>query len=210
MSLTDNPSERAKRRRRYEGKGEGQGEGKGDDDDDERRVMRSTRYGRSVAHVFIGTAQRDEDRRWRAERRAREEQRRSVERGWREHPAATRGLRVTDVRKAEWLNAMRWRRQIQLACAASELTFTQWLLLDAARQLIAETEDAVIQTEIAARLELDQRTVSEVVQRLEKKDLLSRGEDISCKAWRVFLTEKAERLLRDLEARLEAASSSAA
>jgi len=99
MSLTDSPSGRVKKAKADEGDDDD------DDDDDERRVMRSTRYGRSVAHVFVDTAQRDEDRRWRAERRAREERRRSVERGWREHPAATRGLRVTDVRKAEWLSA---------------------------------------------------------------------------------------------------------
>src|SRR6185369_14915220 len=97
--------------------------------------------------------QREEDRRWRAERRAREARRVLMERRWREQPGATQGLRVTEIRKAEWLSAMRWRRHIQAVCASSGLTFTQWLLLDCARQLIAETEDAVIQAEIAARLE---------------------------------------------------------
>jgi len=107
---------------------------------------------------------------------------------------------------AEWLASMRWRRQIQSACAPSGLTFTQWLLLDSVRQLVAETEDAVIQAEIAARLELDSATISEVTQRLESKGLLSRGVDMTVKAWRVFLTEEGQQLLRELDARVEAVS----
>jgi len=150
---------------------------------------------------------RDENRRWREERRESEERRLLMEKRWREQPGSTRGVRVTDVRKAEWLNAMRWRRQIESACAGTGLTFTQWLLLDSARQLIAETEDAVIQAQIGARLELDPATVSEVVKRLEQKGLVSRGGDITGKAWRVYLTPKAELLLRELEVRVESASS---
>ncbi|HET7542714.1 MAG TPA: MarR family transcriptional regulator [Polyangiaceae bacterium] len=155
---------------------------------------------------LFGEVQRDEDRRWRAERRAREARRKTVERSWRERPESTRGLRATDVRKAEWRRAMRWRRQIQSVCGASGLTFTQWLILDSVRDLISETGDAVIQEEIAARLELDPATICEVMQRLEAKALVSRGADITCKAWRVFLTGRAEQLLRDIDARIEAAS----
>ena len=116
---------------------------------------------------------------------------------------------MTDIRKAEWLAGMRWRRHIQSVCADAGLTFTQWLLLDSARQLIAEAKDAVIQAEIAARLELDHATISELMQRLERKALVSRGEDIAVKAWRVFLTEKAEQLLRELDQRIENASATA-
>lgn len=119
------------------------------------------------------------------------------------------GLRATEVRKSEWLTAMRWRRQIQRVVVGAGLTFTQWLVLDSVRRLIEETQDAVIQSEIAARLELDRATISQVIQRLEERGLVSRGEDIAYIAWRVFLTEPAERLLRELEARLEAASSTA-
>jgi len=162
----------------------------------------------SVRRPF-NTIQRDEDRRWRAERRATEERRVLMERAWREQPGTTAGRRLTDVRKAEWLNAMRWRRQVQSVCTDSGLTFTQWLLLDSARQLIAETEDAVIQAQIAARLELDQTTISDVVQRLEHKKLVSRGGDITGRAWRVFLTAKAEQLLRALDQRIDSLSSSA-
>ena len=150
---------------------------------------------------------RDEERRWRAERRASEAQRACEERGWLERPTIV-GLRATELRKAEWLKAMRWRRRIELACVSSRLSFTQWLLLHAAQRLIQETEDAVIQAQIAARIELDQTTVSQLVRRLETRHLVSRGGDITGKAWRVYLTEDATRLLRDLDESLEAISAS--
>lgn len=154
----------------------------------------------------VDEQQRAEDRRWRAGRRAAEEERARRERVWLEEPAATRGIRVTDVRKAQWLAALRWRKQIQAVCTRQGLTFPQWLLLDSIRQLIAETGDAVIQAQVAARLELDEPRISEITRQLEEKELVDRGEDISGKAWRVILTTKAKRLLRELEANIEFAS----
>ncbi len=88
------------------------------------------------ARKTLNTIQPDEERQWLAERRAAEERRARVEQGWLEHPSMTRGVRLTDVRKANWLAAMRWRRQVQSVCRGSALTFTQWLLLDSARKLI--------------------------------------------------------------------------
>jgi len=129
-----------------------------------------------------------------------------VEKAWCEQPAATQGIRVADVRKAQWLAAMRWRQRIRAVCIGEGLTFPQWLVLDSIRQLIDETEDAVIQAQISARLDLDQARVSEVMRQLEAKSLVDRREDITGKAWRVILTQKAERLLRELEVRIELAS----
>ena len=151
---------------------------------------------------------RDEERCWRAERRAGEEQRLRQERRWLEKPTVV-GLRATELRKAEWLEAMRWRRRVEAACSACSpkpLSFTQWLLLHSAQRLIDETEDAVIQAQIAARMELDQTTVSQVVRRLEARHLVSRGGDMTGKAWRVYLTDEARRLLRDLDDPIEATS----
>lgn len=148
---------------------------------------------------------RAEERRWREERRAGEERRVLEERRWLARPTIA-GLRATELRKAEWLEAMRWRRRVESTCAASGLSFTQWLLLHSARRLIEETNDAVIQAQIAARIELDQTTVSQILRRLEGRRLVSRGGDMTGKAWRVYLTEEAVRLLRDLEDDVEAAS----
>ena len=148
---------------------------------------------------------RDEERRWRAERRAGEELRAREERRWLEKPVIV-GLRATELRKAEWFSAMRWRRRVEAACADSRLSFTQWLLLHAAQRLIEETKDAVIQAQIAARVELDQTTVSQMVRRLEERRLVSRGGDMTGKAWRVYLTDEATRLLRELDDPIEATS----
>jgi len=148
---------------------------------------------------------RDEERRWRAERREREELRMREERRWLERPAIA-GLRATELRKAEWLSAMRWRRRVESACAVSRLSFPQWLLLHSAQRLIQETEDAVIQAQIAARIELDQTTVSQMLRRLETRQLVDRDGDITGKGWRVYLTDEATRLLRALDEPIESAS----
>ncbi|HEY3256962.1 MAG TPA: winged helix DNA-binding protein [Polyangiaceae bacterium] len=130
------------------------------------------------------------------------------ERRWLEKPTIV-GVRATELRKAEWLSAMRWRRRVESACAASCLSFPQWLLLHSAQRLIEETEDAVIQAQIAARIELDQTTVSQLVRRLDERQLVSRGGDITGKAWRIYLTDEAIQLLRDLDDPIEALSGSA-
>jgi len=166
--------------------------------------MRGTKAGRSNSAIF----DRDEERRWRIERRALEEQRMREEQRWLEKPPIV-GLRATELRKAEWLSAMRWRRRVESACAASRVSFPQWLLLHSAQRLIDETKDAVIQAQIAARVELDQGTVSQMVRRLEERGLVSRGGDITGKAWRVYLTDEARRLLRDLDDPIEATSAAA-
>jgi hypothetical protein len=59
----------------------------------------------------------------------------------------------TRARKAEWFAAMRWRRRVEATLREVKVTFTQWLVLSAAQELIEERRDAVSQKEIAARLE---------------------------------------------------------
>jgi DNA-binding MarR family transcriptional regulator len=112
----------------------------------------------------------------------------------------------TETRKARWKSAMRWRRAVERALAGTGLTFTQWLMLDALRELIAETRDAAIQNEIAARVELDRATISLVMCTLERKGLVDRAPDITGRALRIWLTLRAEALLREQAAGIEAAS----
>ena len=100
---------------------------------------------------------------------------------------------------------MRWRRLANAACKTVGLTFTQWLLLDALRELFEETRDAVTQNEIASRLELDRATTSQVIRALDRKHLVSReGGWGRCAL--VLPTEKAEALLLRLYPLLDAAS----
>ncbi len=113
---------------------------------------------------------------------------------------------ATEARKARWFAAMRWRRQVEAVLAGVGITFTQWLVLDALRELIAELADAVSQNDVARRLELDRVTVSGVMRALERKGLVSRGIDITGRAWRVFLNAEADALLREFASAIEAVS----
>lgn len=114
-----------------------------------------------------------------------------------------------EVRKGEWLAAMRWRRVVEAIVSKRGLTFTQWLVLEAVDELTAELECDPIQNEIAARVELDRTTVSQVVSTLERKDLVLREDEALGRAWLVGTLPLATDLLCELRPRIEAASSSA-
>ena len=117
-------------------------------------------------------------------------------------PASTQPRTPEDLQKARWFAAMRWRRAVEEVTLQVGLTFTQWLVLDAIRELYAETGDASIQNEISVRVELDRSTVSQVMQKLERKGLVDRGIDIIGTAWRTLLTERAKSLLIELRPRI--------
>jgi DNA-binding MarR family transcriptional regulator len=111
-----------------------------------------------------------------------------------------------EVDKALWYAAMRWRRGVEALTTPAGLTFTQWLVLDAIRELFDETEDASIQNEIASWIELDRTTVSQVVRRLLQKGLVDRDVDYRGKAWRVYVTDCGATLLAELYPRIKLAS----
>jgi DNA-binding MarR family transcriptional regulator len=113
---------------------------------------------------------------------------------------------ATEVQKGRWKTAMRWRRAIDGALRGTGLTFTQWLVLDALGELIAETKEAATQSEVAARVGLDQATISLVMRTLSEKWLVSRAPDCTGRAWRVLLTDRAKRLLPDVATKIETAS----
>ena len=112
----------------------------------------------------------------------------------------------TEAWKAHWKRAMRWRRAVEGALAGTGLTFTQWFVLEALRELVAETGEAATQTEVAARVELDQGTVSLVMGTLDRKHLVDRGPDMTGRARRTLLTDRSKRLLREVAGAIEAVS----
>jgi hypothetical protein len=73
---------------------------------------------------------------------------------------------------------------VERALAGSGLTFTQWLVLEALDELIAERDEAAMQFEVAVRVGLDQDTISLVVRTLADRALVDRGPDFTGKAWR--------------------------
>ena len=110
------------------------------------------------------------------------------------------------LKKARWLAANCWRRRVEACLVGRGLTFTQWLVLDATDYLIRETDDAVSQIQVANYLQLNRMTVSDAMTALSNKGLVDRGGAMNGMAWRVFVTNRAEALLRELEHGLKAAA----
>lgn len=72
------------------------------------------------------------------------------------------------------------------------MTFTQWLVLDAARRLISESGDALSQVTIAEHIDLDQVTVSRVMANLSRRGLVSREPGFGSPTYRIWLTPEGE------------------
>ena len=106
--------------------------------------------------------------------------------------------------KARWLEAMRWRRQIEELLEPFELTLARWLVLEATDELVRETKDAVNQSAVAARCELDRMTVSQVMRTLDEQGLIDRGPAIAPPAYRIWLTPKGKSLCGKVRRRLSA------
>lgn len=111
--------------------------------------------------------------------------------------------------KLRWFAAMRWRRAVANALREGGLTFTQWLVLSAVRDVIAATEVPASQIEVARHLELDTSTVSAVMTALANRGLVDRGMDASTTAWRVLVTQRGAAVLEQSERLLAAPRRSA-
>jgi Mn-dependent DtxR family transcriptional regulator len=78
-----------------------------------------------------------------------------------------------------------------------QITFAQWRALEATWRLIRERGDAVGHYDVAGAMELDEASVSRLMHVLGRQGLLSHGPDQWEYAWRVFLTDDGERVVRD-------------
>lgn len=92
---------------------------------------------------------------------------------------------------------------VELVIADSGLKFYEWLVLDALRLLIDATDDAAIQNDLALHLELDRTAVSRAVTALTEAGYVSRGIDVTGRAWRLWLTDRGEAILRHHDPLLE-------
>jgi len=105
-----------------------------------------------------------------------------------------------------WREAQRWRRRADAELASVGLTLTQWLVLESARTLVRESGDAVSQTEVSVRVQLDQMTVSQVMRVLDAKGLVDRGPSSEGPAYRIFVTSRGKALAARGWERLNAVS----
>jgi len=111
-----------------------------------------------------------------------------------------------ELKKRQWLAALRWRQRMKTCLAPSGLTFTEWLVLDATWSLVDRTGDAISQSDVAADLEIDAMTIWHAMAVLDHRGLVSRGCSMSGKAWRVFVTRAGVDLLRAVKPSLELGS----
>ena len=101
---------------------------------------------------------------------------------------------------------MAWRREAEKGLAGLELTLAQWIVLDATRSLVESTKDAVTQADVAQHTEMDRMTISQVMRNLERAGLVDRGPSLDARAWRIILTGRGERTVKQGAAQIEAAS----
>jgi hypothetical protein len=87
-----------------------------------------------------------------------------------------------------WLASVRWRRGVERALAPLQLTFAQWLVLDALARLIHESNDAVSQAQLVRKLEMDKAALCRVMQRLQRRGLVDVGPDCCGPAYRILLS----------------------
>jgi DNA-binding MarR family transcriptional regulator len=103
-------------------------------------------------------------------------------------------------------DAMAWQRKVNEALSPLGMTLTEWLVLDATRELIRTTHDAVSQNDVAAALGMDRSTVSKVMKVLEKMGLVDRGPDLSARGYRIWVHSRAQRCAEHGRAVVEAVS----
>jgi len=111
-----------------------------------------------------------------------------------------------ELKKRQWLSAVRWRQRVNACLAPFGLSFSDWLVLDATWSLMHRTGDAVSQNELGKALELDGLTVWHAMAILEHRGLVNRGCSMSGKTWRVFVTRQGADLLRAIQPGVERAS----
>jgi DNA-binding MarR family transcriptional regulator len=110
---------------------------------------------------------------------------------------------------AAWRAAIRWPRAVEVALAEVELTFSEYLVLQAAALAIQSSVDAVPQTAIAELSGFDQATTSKQVKKLEARGLLDRSIDgVDGRRWRVLVTGRGLKVLRRASARVDAGTRS--
>lgn len=107
---------------------------------------------------------------------------------------------------ASWRAAVRWRREVERELRAIGLTLIQWLVLDAAATLVRELRDAVSQSEIGRRAEIDRATLSDVMMRLAQRGLVDRDIDVTGASYRIIVTDSGDLAIEQGRARIRTVS----
>jgi MarR family transcriptional regulator, organic hydroperoxide resistance regulator len=103
----------------------------------------------------------------------------------------------TEVGFELWRAGVRWRRSIDAALKPLGLAHSDYIVLRATHDLERRSGDAICQNEVAAHTDMRKMITSKLMRRLEQRGLVSRGPSANGVAWRVFVTQKGRKALRE-------------
>jgi len=107
-----------------------------------------------------------------------------------------------DEAMAVWRWARQFQRRAKRVTRKRGISFARWQLLDVAERLIREKGDAVSQREVARGAQVAESTVSELMGALMLDGLADIGPDAWGVSYRIWMTEKGDRLVASLRAEL--------
>jgi Mn-dependent DtxR family transcriptional regulator len=90
---------------------------------------------------------------------------------------------------------MRFRRKLNRALRPFEISFAEWRVLEATSRLFRQTGDAVSHLDVSRDLDLGESSVSRLMWKLSRRDLVSHDLDAWGLYLRVLMTEQGERLV---------------
>jgi DNA-binding MarR family transcriptional regulator len=107
---------------------------------------------------------------------------------------------------ALWTHATRVRQRADAALRAYGLSFPLWWVLYVTDELIVESSDAVSQRAVACRTQLDKATISYLMAKLARRNLVDRGPEFGGTSYRIWLTKAGEALLAQSSHAIELAA----
>lgn len=113
-------------------------------------------------------------------------------------------LDTSELRR-HWRSAQIFETSVKQVLALAGVSFAEWLLLEALRELREPHRDGLHQAELARATGLSARVVSYWMIRMSEDGLVDRGEGDDPRQWGVMLAERGENTLRACHERLEAA-----
>ena len=111
--------------------------------------------------------------------------------------------RASSAARSRWRAARLFQQQAQLALAAEQVPFLQWLLLETLKELTEDGLRRVTQTAVANRAGVARGIASYWMAMMEEYGLVDRGRD-AVPTYDLILTSSGEATLRRCNERLEA------
>jgi hypothetical protein len=107
-----------------------------------------------------------------------------------------------DIAMVVWRRARQFQRRAKQVARASGISFAWFQVLDVAERLTRQKDDPVSEQEVAHGAQLAKSTVSELMRALMLHGLVDIGPDAWGVSYRIWVTDKGERLVTKLRGEL--------